>query len=269
MKRVLTVLALVGATTACSVSTQEEVAMGTEYAQQINSQLPIVSDPEINRYINVLGDSIARLTGRNDLDWRFYIVDAREVNAFAVPGGFIYVNRGLIERTETMDELAGVLGHEVGHVVKRHSVKQMQKGQKANIGVTLACILTSICNSDVAQTAINVAGGAVFAKFSRTDEIEADVEGFNNVVKARINPTGMVTMFQRLMEERRRRPAGVETWFATHPLEEDRISNIQARINSLDPALLRTLSRNSSNYTTFKRRISSLPPSPAPRQQNR
>ena len=266
MRRVWLSLAFVVTATACSVSTQEEVQMGTEYAQQINAQLPIVSDPEINRYINVLGDSLARLTGRADLDWRFYIVDAKEVNAFAVPGGFIYVNRGLIERTQTMDELAGVLGHEIAHVTRRHSVKQMEKAQKANVGVTLACILTSVCASDVAQAAINVAGGAVFARFSRSDENEADVDGFNTVVKARISPRGMVTMFERLLEERRRRPAGVETWFATHPLEEDRIANIQARISAMPAATMNALSRDSRNYQTFKSRVMSLPPSPAPRQ---
>ena len=85
--------------------------MGGQYAAQINQQLPIINDPEANRYINLLGDSIARLTSRTDIpDWKFFIVDSREVNAFAVPGGYIYVNRGLIERTQKMDQLAGVLG---------------------------------------------------------------------------------------------------------------------------------------------------------------
>jgi len=94
--------------------------MGQSYAQQVNAQLPIVQDAELNRYINVLGDSIAKLTSRGDLDWHFYIVDSPEVNAFAIPGGFIYINRGLIERSDKLDELAGAIGHEIGHVVKRH-----------------------------------------------------------------------------------------------------------------------------------------------------
>ena len=240
--------------------------MGVEYAQQINAQLPIVRDPELNRYINVLGDSIARLTSRADLDWNFFIVDAQEVNAFAVPGGFVYVNRGLIQRADQMDELAGVLGHEIGHVVKRHSIKQMEKAQGANVGVTLACILTSICNSQIAGAAINIAGGAVFARFSRQDEAEADNEGFNNVVKAGISPVGMVTMFQKLLAERRSRPAGVEAWFLTHPLEEDRIVAVQARINQIPPATLSRLGTDTRNFHSFKSRLQSLPPSPPPRQ---
>ena len=262
MKRIFASLALAVTITGCGVSQQQEIQMGQEYSQQINAQLPIVSDPEINRYINVLGDQIANLTGRSDLPWRFYVVDSREVNAFAVPGGYIYVNRGLIERTSQMDELAGVLGHEIGHVVRRHSIKQMEKAQGANVGVTLACILTNICNSQVAQAGINIAGGAVFARFSRQDELEADQEAIANTVRAGISPQGIVTMFQKLMSERKSRPGAVEGWFATHPMEEDRIAATQASINQLSSAQ-RNLTRNTSNYNSFVARVRSLP---APRQ---
>src|SRR5215212_7038211 len=161
MKRILTIVAITTSLVGCGISQQQEVQMGQEYAQQINAQLPIVQDPELNRYINVLGDSIAGLTKRRDLEWHFFIVDSKEVNAFAVPGGYVYINRGLIERADKMDEVAGVLGHEIGHVVRRHSVKQMEKAQGANVGITLACVLTSVCNSQVAGAAINIAGGAV------------------------------------------------------------------------------------------------------------
>ena len=266
MKRILTVVAISCSLVACGVSQQQEVQMGQQYAQEINAQLPIVQDPELNRYINVLGDSIARLTSRADLDWHFFIVDSKEVNAFAVPGGFVYINRGLIERSDNMSEVAGVLGHEIGHVVRRHTVKQMEKAQGANVGVTLACVLTSICNSQVAGAAINIAGGAVFARFSRQDEAEADAEGVNNVTRAGINPQGMVSMFQKLLAERKSRPAGVEAWFLTHPLEEDRIAAVQARINQIPRAQLSSLGTDTRNFHTFKSRLQSLPPSPPPRQ---
>src|SRR5438105_2976431 len=248
MKRTIFSFAVVLSLAGCGISTQQEVQMGQEEAQQVNAQLPIISDPELNRYINVLGDSIARLTSRGTLDWQFFIVDSKEVNAFALPGGFIYINRGLIERADRMDEVAGVLGHEIGHVVMRHTVKQMQQEQKANIGVTLACILTSICNNGLGQTAINVAGGALFAKFSRTDEKQADDVGFDNVVRAGISPAGMVTMFQKLLDERRTNPSGVDAWFATHPTEEDRIADIQSKINALPPGQLGTLTTDTPNF---------------------
>src|ERR1700712_122058 len=221
MNRIVGGVVLAISMTACGVSTQQEVEMGQQYAAQINQQLPIVQDPELNRYINVLGDSIARLTERQDLpEWRFFIVDSKEVNAFAVPGGFIYVNRGLIERTQRMDQLAGVLGHEIGHVVRRHSIKQMQQQQGANIGVTLACVLTSICANQAGQAAIQVGGSALFAKFSRSDEAQADEEGVANVIRAGISPNGIPEMFQILINERSSNPSAVEGWFATHPMEE-------------------------------------------------
>ena len=268
MKRLLAGVALAVTLTACGVSTQQEVDMGAQYSAQINQQLPIVGDPELNRYINVLGDSIARLTSRTDIpDWHFYIVDSKEVNAFAVPGGYVYVNRGLIERTQRMDQLAGVLGHEIGHVVRRHSIKQMQQQQGANLGVTLACVLTSVCNNQAGQAAIQVGGTALFARFSRGDENEADEEGVRNVIRAGISPNGIPEMFQILINERNSNPGAVESWFATHPLEEDRIAATRAMIAAYDPAIVRSLATDSRNYQTFKARVRSLPPSPTPRRR--
>src|SRR3954471_17823335 len=266
MRRTLAGLALAVPLRGGSVSTQQEIEMGGQYAAQINQQLPIINDPEANRYINLLGDSIARLTSRTDIpDWKFFIVDSKEVNAFAVPGGYIYVNRGLIERTQRMDQLAGVLGHEIGHVVKRHSIKQMQQAQGANLGVTLACVLTRVCESQAGQAAIQVGGTALFAKFSRQDETEADEEGVKNVIRAGISPQGIPEMFQILINERQANPSSVESWFATHPLEEDRIAATRAKIAEYDPAILRSLATDSRNFQTFKARLLSLPPSPTPR----
>jgi predicted Zn-dependent protease len=243
----------------CGVSTQQEIEIGQQNVQQINQQLPIVRDAEINRYINVLGDSIAKLTARPDLPWTFYVVDSREVNAFAVPGGYIYVNRGLIERTTKLDQLAGVLGHEIGHVVKRHSIKQMEQMQGANMGLALGCILTNICNSEIAQVGINAAGGLVFAKFSRDDEREADEVGIDNVVRAGISPNGVPEMFQILLAERQRNPSSVDLWFSTHPTEEDRLNETRARIALINPAVLRSLTTDTPSYQAFKRRVQSLP----------
>jgi predicted Zn-dependent protease len=268
MRRILAGGLLTVTLAGCGVSTQQEVEMGAQYSQQINAQLPIVQDPEVNRYINVLGDSIAKLTARGDLDWRFYIVNSSEVNAFAVPGGFIYVNRGLIERAKNLSELAGVLGHEIGHVVKRHSIKQMQQQQGAQIGVTLGCILTNICGSDVAATGINIAGTAIFAKFSRDDEAEADEVGIQNVVRAGISPKGIPEMFQILLDERQANPGAVELWFGTHPTEESRIADTQRLISQIDPAILRSLTYDSPRFHDFKQRVQSLPAPPPQRSRS-
>ena len=258
MRRTLTGLMMALMIGACSISTQQEVEMGTQYAQQINAQLPIVDDPEVNRYLNVLGDSIARLADDRNLEWNFYMVNAPEVNAFAVPGGFVYVNRGLVERTQNLSQLAGVLGHEIAHVTERHSAEQMEKAQSANIGVTLACILTNICQSDAAAAAIQVGGAAVFASFSRSDEAEADQEAIRNVMRAGIHPEGIPAMFEILIAERERSPAGVEGWFSTHPLEEDRVEATRATISALEPILLEDLVRDTPGFQAFKRRVQSL-----------
>jgi predicted Zn-dependent protease len=269
MKRILIGLALAGAGSGCAISTQQEVQMGTDYAQQINAQLPIVKDPEIVRYINVLGDSIAKLADDRNLNWQFFVVNAAEVNAFAVPGGYVYVNRGLIDRAQKMDQLAGVLGHEIGHVVRRHSVQQMEKAQGANVGVTLACVLTSVCNNQAAAAAINVGGGALFAKFSRDDEAQADEEGVKNTVRAGIDPRGIPEMFQILLNERESSPSSVSAWFATHPLEEDRIQATQAQIAKISPAILNSLTKDSQSFQAFKQRVRSLPAPPPPPRASR
>jgi len=259
MRAQILAIALTASVAACGVSTQQEVEMGQSEVQQINQQLPIIGDPEANRYINLLGDSIARLTSRGDLPWQFFIVNSPEINAFAVPGGYIYVNRGLIEHTNKMDQLAGVLGHEIGHVVARHTVKQMGQMNAATIGVNLACALTNVCNNQVAATGINVVGSAVFAKFSRDDEKEADDIGIDNVVRAHISPKGIPEMFQILLDTRQSQPGLVDGWFASHPTEEARIADTQARIAQISPAILNTLTEDSQSFHNFKSRVSSLP----------
>ncbi len=260
MRRSLAAAALAVTASACAISTQQEVQMGADYARQINAQLPLVTDPEINRYITVLGDSIARLADDRNLQWRFYVVDSREVNAFAVPGGFIYINRGLIERASTMSMLAGVLGHEIAHVTQRHSIEQMQRAQRANVGVVLACVLTSICEGQAGQAAIQVGGAAYFARHSREAENEADAHAVRYVTRAGISPQGIPQMFRVLLEERQRRPAGVEAWFATHPLAEDRITNTNGYIQRIDPLIRQQLTNDSQNYQAFRRRVAALPP---------
>jgi predicted Zn-dependent protease len=224
--------------------------------------MPLITDPEVVRYINVLGDSLAKVTDMRELQWHFYVVDSREVNAFAIPGGYVYVNRGLIERAQSMSQVAGVLGHEIGHVTQRHSIKQQQKAQGANAGMTLACILTRVCGSGLATAGMDVLAGGAFAKFSRSDEAEADAEGVRTTVKAGIDPYGIPEMFRILLDERKNHPGAVEGFFATHPMEEDRIAAANALIRTYPAAQLEGLTRDSQNFHAFKDRLESLPRAP-------
>jgi predicted Zn-dependent protease len=250
---------------ACAVSENEETAIGRQNAEQINAQLPIVTDPAVSTYIQDLGESIAKKTSRSDLDWHFYVINTKQVNAFALPGGYVYVDRGLIETVDRLDELTGTLGHEIGHVIQRHSVKQMQNAQKANAGVAVVCTLTNICNSGLTQVAVQVGGTAFFAKHSRLDELQADSEGVVNVTRAGYDPEGIPALFEVLLNERRYQPTKVEGWFASHPMEEARIKKVEAQIGQLEIDPSRTLIVDTPGFQAFKTRVAELPAPPPPR----
>jgi predicted Zn-dependent protease len=249
---------------ACGVSQQQEVQLGQQESAQIQQQLPLVQDPVINQYVTALGNQIASKTSRSDLQWQFYVVNTDVVNAFALPGGIVYVNRGVLTRADRMDELAGVMGHEIEHVVRRHSVKQMEQMQGANVGVALACTLTNVCSNQAAAAAINVGGTAIFAKFSRTDEVQADEGGFHNVMNAGISPEGMLSFFQKLLaEEQQSGSSGAaSSWFADHPGTQDRIQDIQNMLSQVPQSTLRNLTTDSQAFQQMKRRVMSLPPAP-------
>ena len=248
---------------ACGVSQQQEVELGASTAQQVAAQLPMVRDGASLSYITALGNRLVNATDNRGLAWHFNIVDSREINAFAVPGGWIYINRGLIEKAGTMSELAGVLAHEIGHVTRRHSVQQMQQAQGANVGLALACTLTRFCESGASRAAINVGGSALFAKFSRSDEREADAEAVTTTIRAGISPLGIPVMFQTLLNERKNNPSRLDMFFSTHPMEESRITNTRNQINTYSPGEIQGLTRDTQEFQNFKRRLMSLP---APRR---
>jgi predicted Zn-dependent protease len=244
---------------ACSVSQDQEVAIGKQNADEINAQLPIIQDAAIAGYIQALGESIAKTTSRADLDWHFYVVNTQQVNAFALPGGYVYVNRGLIESADRADELAGTLGHEIGHVIERHSVKQIQTQEKTNAGLAIVCTLTNLCHSGLAQVAVNVGGTALFAKHSRADELQADSEAVVNVVRAGYDPEGIPALFDALLKQRQYQPTKVEGWFASHPMEEERIARARDLIAALPQERTRQLVRDDAAFHDLKSRIAALP----------
>jgi predicted Zn-dependent protease len=247
---------------ACAVSSDQEVAMGQQDAAEINAQLPIVSDPAIAGYVEQLGQSIASKTSRSDLTWHFYVVNTSDINAFALPGGFIYVNRGLIEQTDKLDELAGTIGHEIGHVVRRHAVDQMKKQTGANIGVSLACTLTHICDNAASRAVIDVGASALFARYSRLDEAQADSEAVVNVIRTGFDPHGIPELFQILLRERQRSPTSLDAFFASHPMEEDRITASNAAIARYDQTQLSNLIQDNNEFHVFKQALGQLPAPP-------
>jgi beta-barrel assembly-enhancing protease len=244
------------------ISQQQEVELGAQQAQQVSAQLPMLQDATINAYVNSLGNALARTTSRADLAWHFAVVNTDVINAFALPGGYIYVNRGVLEQASNESELASVLAHEIEHVVRRHSVKQMEEVNNANIGVALACTLTNVCNNQVAAAAIQVGGSAYFAKNSRADEVQADEGGFATLIRSGINPRGMLTFFQKLLAQEQRSGGGnASSWFADHPGTEDRISDIQ-RLLDANANQVSGLRSDSQAFQSMKRRLAQLPAAP-------
>ena len=263
--RALAVAAAIALTmsASCGVSTQQEVQIGAEQSVQVQQQLPMVRDAQVNQYVTELGNQIAHKTSRADLPWQFYVVNTDVANAFALPGGIIYVNRGIIERATKMNELAGVLSHEIEHVVRRHSVKQMEQMQSANVGLALACTLTSICGNQAAAAAINVGGTAIFAKFSRDDERQADEGGFQEMIRAGIDPEGMLTFFEKLLaEEQQSGGSRTISWFATHPGTQDRIADIRGLLSRVPATERSRLASDNPGFQAMKQRLMMLPAAP-------
>src|SRR5512142_416795 len=211
-------LALVSALGAgCAVSSQEEVQLGAQQASQVNQQLPIVTDPQLTSYVNALGQRLAAYGQRRDIPWHFYIVNTDVVNAMSLPGGYVYINRGVVMHASNASELAGVIAHEIGHVEHRDQVAELERMQGANMGLTLAYVLMGRQPSAVEQAGIQVAGSALFAHYDRNMESNADAEAVALTTRAGYSPEGLVTFFQKLLAMRQSNPGAISQWFATHP----------------------------------------------------
>ncbi len=252
---------------ACGISEDQELAIGAADAAKVDSQLPILHDSVITEYVSTLGRSMARQTSRADLDWHFAVVNSSEVNAFALPAGFIYVNRGAIEQADREDELAGIMGHEIGHVVRRHAVEQLQKREGADVALVMLCTLTRACATAGGRVAIGVGANAVAARYSQRDEAQADSEGVVNTVRAGIDPEGLPSFFQKLLEIQAQQPTAVEQFFSTHPTDQSRVAATRAQIAALRLPPNQPLRKDSSEFHAIQERLRGLPRAPQTQQQ--
>jgi beta-barrel assembly-enhancing protease len=238
--------------------------MGAVDAAKVDSQMPLVHDSLVEQYINTLGRSMASRTSRADLDWHFAVVNSPEVNAFALPGGFIYVNRGAIEQADRLDELAGIMGHEIGHVVLRHSVEQIQKAKKDEVGLILLCTMTHVCRSIGGKILVGVGAERMQARYSQHDEAQADSEGVVNTVHAGIDPEGLPSFFQKLLDKRSVQPSAVAAFFSTHPTDQSRVAATRTLISETPAAHAAGLVRDSPEFHAIQDRVKALPPPPTP-----
>lgn len=239
------------------VSLQEEAELGAAYAAEVQREVRLVRDPASVAALNRLGDQLVARADSTGRDYTFYLVDSPEVNAFAVPGGHIFVNRGLIESADQASELAGVLGHEIAHVTERHGIEQMKKQQGAGTLVTLIYVILGRDPGVVEQIAIQAGGAAVFARYGREAEREADQRAIATLPAAGYDPEGVATFFEALLEQQARQPTLLDSWFASHPTSQERVQNARTLIGTLKVDRSR-LADDTPEYRAFRARVLQL-----------
>jgi len=233
------------------VSESQEIQMGQQAAEEAKATYGLVDNPALQQYVSSIGLKIAKGTERPDLPWAFYVIDDASVNAFALPGGPVFITRGILGAMSNEAELASVLGHEIGHITARHSVQQMSQQQLASLGLGLGSVLSS----KVAQFSGALGQGLqlLFLKYSRDDESQADALGFRYMVQDNYDPRQMAAMFKILDRET---PASgrLPAWLSSHPDPGNRYQTAIQRVDSLN----RDLSRMVVNQAVFLSHINWL-----------
>jgi len=217
-------------------SVAQDREIGRQSAVEAESQLPILNDRSIEAYVNAVGKRLAAVAPGADYPYQFKVVNASDINAFALPGGYLYLNRGLIEAAKNEGQLAGVMAHEMAHVALRHGTNQASKAYLGQAGLGVLGGFTD-GKSDSTQKAISAVGGfgmnTLFLKFSRTDEEQADIVGAQMMAKAGYDPKDMVDFFELLRSKAARDPGKVEQFFSSHPAPKDRAARIRKETRML------------------------------------
>ena len=228
----------------------EELQIGKAYVAQHEQKVKIYTDPVVRDYINDLGQTLVRYSKRNNIVYTFKVVDTNGINAYAIPGGFIYVHLDLIRAAKTESELAAVLGHEIGHIVGRHSMKRLTQVYGIEI---LKQLILDEDNSELKKLVTEVLAAGLLFRYSRDHERESDFYGVQNVYDAGINPDGAVVFFETLRAKRGSESSTIEKFLSTHPVPSERVLNVRNHISKLPPKSgLRT---DSSRFQRIKRRI--------------
>jgi predicted Zn-dependent protease len=237
------------------VSVEQEVQLGQQAQAEISKQMPVLRDAQLDRYIDSIGERLAANAPGPKYPYSFGVVNYKELNAFALPGGPIYVHRGTIAAARTEAQLAGVMAHEVAHIAERHAAQQISKGIVANglLGLLGAVLDNGGKGEAAARIGASVLTQSVFMKFSRNDEREADRVGAEIMERAGWDPHGLAEFMQVMQEQQRRSPSSVETFFSSHPSPAGRVRDLQTMVNG------KSGRRNSDEFQAIKSRLNSLP----------
>ncbi|MDQ6666504.1 MAG: M48 family metallopeptidase [Acidobacteriota bacterium] len=209
-------------------SLEKEIALGKQLAQEVERQAKIVDDPIVAEYVNRVGQNLVRNSDAK-VPFTIKVLDSEEVNAFALPGGFFFVNSGLVLKADTESELAGVMAHEIAHVAARHGTRQQTRGQIINYGSIPLIFLGGWAGYAIRQGA-GLAIPLGFLSFSRGFESEADLLGLEYMYKTGYDPTSFVDFFEKIQSLEKKKPGTISRVFSTHPMTEDRIKNSQKNI---------------------------------------
>jgi beta-barrel assembly-enhancing protease len=215
-------------------SIEGEIRMGKEYAQQVEASVKLVQDPVVTEYVNRIGQNLVRNSDAQ-VPFTIKVIDSDDVNAFALPGGFFYVNSGLILAADEEAELAGVMAHEIAHVAARHATRQMTRSQWANIG-TIPLIFVGGGIGYAVRSAAGLGLPLTFLTFSRGFEAEADYLGLQYMYKTGYDPNAFISFFEKIQAKEKKRPGTLAKAFSTHPQTPDRITKSQEEIAKILPA---------------------------------
>ncbi len=237
-------------------STDTEIKMGKQYAMMVEQTAKMVQDPVINEYVNRIGQNLVRNSDAK-VPFTIKVIDSDEINAFALPGGFFYVNSGLILAADEEAELAGVMAHEIAHVAARHAMQQMTRMQYASLATIPLMFVGSWGIYEAASLAINLALPITFLKFSRNFESEADYLGLQYMYKTGYDPQAFVSFFEKIEAKDKQKPGTLARAFASHPPTPDRIEKAQAEIKRILPAEPQYVV-TTSEFDSIKARLASL-----------
>ncbi len=236
-------------------SIESEIRMGKGYAMQIESGMKMVQDPVVTEYVNRIGQNLVRNSDAK-VPFTIKVVDSDEINAFALPGGFFYVNSGLILAADEEAELAGVMAHEIAHVAARHATRQMTRAQIANFA-SIPLIFVGGGLGYALQSAASLALPMTFLKFSRGFEAEADYLGLQYMYAAGYDPQAFIAFFEKAQAKEKKKPGSISKAFSTHPQTPDRIEQSQKEIAKILPARDQYID-DTSEFQTVKSRLATL-----------
>jgi predicted Zn-dependent protease len=231
------------------ISVDDEWRMRDEMRREVERKYTVVHDGAAEAYLNRLGRSLAARTALGQRQWDFGIVRADTINAFNLPGGLVYVHTGLIDRASRLDQFTGVLSHEVAHGSARHGTQLMTRALGLSV---VASVVLGRDPGAMERIAAQVVGTGILSNYGRDAEREADRLGIGYMYEAGYDPRGMPDFFRVLLEERNRRPSGIEQFFSTHPVTEERIETTEAQIARLPR---RNLVRDTPDYQGFRQRF--------------